>query len=77
VNTLTESLEALTPEKAKALLLVKYPEMLNTQKQQVESIKTLLKENADLNERIRDLAGKLRNYELAGKALKHFLTEAR
>jgi len=39
-------------------------------------IKTLQKENIDLNERIRDLAAKLRVYELAGKALKHFLTEA-
>jgi len=76
MDTLTQSLEALTPEKAKAMLLVKYPEMLNTQKQQVEIINTLLQENADLHKRIRDMAAKLRNYELAGKALKHFLTEA-
>jgi len=32
--------------------------------------------NVEQNVRIRELAAKLRSYELAGKALKHFLTEA-
>jgi len=35
-----------------------------------------VKENIDMNMRIRDMAARLRNYEMAGKALKHFLREA-
>jgi len=69
VDTLTEALEKLTPEKAKAVLLVKYSEMLSTQAQMSKQIRSLSVQNAALVAKVERLTKELEAYKYVVNAV--------